>query len=286
MARAITPGQWEAARAALRDSGERFTELISSCHPEAAATRHWSIADTVAHVTSIALWDASAAQPGHAPPPYPWNAVADQVLTTTVDTVKVLNEQVMERFTERDLQVLAKQLRTHIDDMLRTSAGLDPDRPVRWLGDSRAPLAGIFAHLTNELQIHGRDIARATGSRWVIPPAYAAQFLDVFVAGLTRQGLGRFLDRDGAAPGRRIAVKLVSRHMSPLILVLSPDGAVTLADRDIPVDVRVRLDPATFNLMMFGRVSRVRAALAGKVVVSGPRPWLLPAFLRIVRFPS
>lgn len=43
-------------------------------------------------------------------------------------------------------------------------------------------------------------------------------------------------------------------------------------------------DPA--NLMLFGRMSRVRAALTGKVLVSGPRPWLLPAFLRTVHMPD
>jgi hypothetical protein len=50
--------------------------------------------------------------------------------------------------------------------------------------------------------------------------------------------------------------------------------------------VRVRFDPATLNLMLFGRVSRLQGALTGKLIVSGPRPWLLPAFQRTVRFPS
>jgi uncharacterized protein (TIGR03083 family) len=203
-----------------------------------------------------------------------------------VDTVNLLNDRVMERFTERDPKALAQQLCTHIDDMLRSSASLDPNRLVPWLGGSRVPLAGIFAHLTSELLIHGHDIARAAGSRWPIPQAYAAQFLDVFIAGVTRHGLGRLLDYEGPAPGRRIAGLFLSRYMSPLALVVSPGGTVALADPDIAVDLRVRLKPATFNLMMFGRISRLRAALTGKVLVTGPRPWLLPAFLRIVRYPS
>jgi uncharacterized protein (TIGR03083 family) len=286
MARAITVEQWNAARAALRDSGQRFAELACSCDPGTMATRDWSIADTVAHVTSIALLDTARAQPGDIPLPYPWNAVEDQIRMTTVDTVNVLNDQIMERFTERDPQVLAKQLRTHIDDMLRTSAGLDPDKPVAWLGGSRVPLAAIFAHLTNELQIHGHDVARATRTQWVIPSAYAAQFIDLLVAGLARHGTGRFLDSDGPVPDRRIAVRFQSRYTAPMTLVMSPGGAVTLAGPASAVDVRVRFEPATFNLMMFGRISRLRAALTGKVLVSGPRPWLLPAFLRTVRFPS
>jgi uncharacterized protein (TIGR03083 family) len=288
MAIAITAGQWNPTRAALRDSGERFTELVRSSDPQTWATRDWSIADTVAHVTAIAQWEAALARYGDGDDatPYPWNVVGGQIRITTVDTLNVLNEQILARFTERDPLVLCEQLRTHIDDMLDASEGLDPDQPVTWLGGSRPPLAGIFAHLTNELQIHGWDIARATGSQWTIPSAYAARFLDVFVAGLTRNGLGRLLAKDGPVPRRRIAVAFRSRYFTPLTFVLSPGGVVSQTDPDSGVDVRVRLEPAAFNLMMFGRISRLRAVLTGKVVVSGPRPWLLPAFLSVVRFPS
>jgi uncharacterized protein (TIGR03083 family) len=249
------------------------------------ATRKWTVADTAAHVTAIALWDTALAQPGQAPVPYPWNAVSEQARLTTVDTVYKLNEEALKRFTERDPEVLAKQLRAHIGDMLATSAELDPDCAVGWLGGSRLPLAAVFAHLTNELLIHGRDIARATGRRWVTPPAYAAQFFELFVAGITRHGVGRLLYRDGKGGGGRVAVQFLSRYGEPLTLVLD-NGVVTVAGGDVPADVRVRSDPAALNLMLFGRISRARAALTGKVVVSGPRPWLLAAFLRTVRFPS
>lgn len=249
------------------------------------ATREWTVADTTAHVTAIALWDTALAQAGEAVAPYPWDAVSDLARTTTVDTVYKLNDEVLRRFTERDPRVLAKQLRIHIGGMLATSAKLAPDRPVGWLGGSRIPLAAVFAHLTNELQIHGRDIARATGQRWVTPPSYARQFFEIFVAGVTRHGVGRLLYRDGGGTRRRIGVQFLSRYGAPLTLVID-GGVVTVADDGAPVDVRVRSDPATLNLMLFGRVSQARAVLSGKVMVSGPRPWLLPAFQRTVRFPS
>jgi uncharacterized protein (TIGR03083 family) len=285
MITAITSGQWAAARTALRDSGARFAELACSCDRAAMATRDWTVADTVAHVTSIALWDKALAQPGSTPRPYPWNDIDDQIAATNVDTVNVLNARTMERFPERETTVLATQLRDHIDDMLDASADLDPDRPVSWLGGARVPLAGIFAHLTNELQIHGRDIARATGSHWTTPPPYAGQFIDLFVVGVTRHGVGRLLYKDGPPTGRRIAVAFSSRYTSPVTLVLD-HGAIQLADSPGRADVRVRFDPVTLNLMLFGRISRLRATLSGKVVVGGPRPWLLFPFLRTVRFPS
>jgi uncharacterized protein (TIGR03083 family) len=285
MSASVTAQQWSAVRSALLDSGERFARLLSSCDPGTMATREWTVADTGAHVTAIALWDTALAQAGEAVAPYPWDVVRDLARVTTVDTVYKLNDEVMSRFAERDPEVLATQLRIHIGDMLASSAELDPDNPVGWLGGSRIPLAAVFAHLTNELQIHGRDIARATGHRWVTPPPHAAQFFEIFVAGITRHGVGRLLYRDGGGTRRRIAVQFLSRYSAPLTLVLG-GGHMAVADGDVPVDVRLRFDPATLNLVLFGRVSQARAVLSGKVVVSGPRPWLLPAFRRTVRFPS
>lgn len=280
----ITDSQWEEARDALLDSGERCADLFRSGDPAARVTREWTVADTAAHLTAIALWDTALARPGNVPVPHPWNEVTAQLGITTVDTVDKLNGEVMKRFTERDPQMLARQLRAHIGDMLTSSAGLDPDRPVGWLGGSHIPLAAVFAHLTNELEIHGRDIALATGRRWTIPPEHAAQFLSLFVTGVTRHGVGQLLYKQGGTR-RRIGVQFTSRYSEPVTLVLD-DGGVTLADDDVPVDVRVRSDPATLNLMLFGRVSQARAVLSGKVRISGPRPWLLHAFHQTVRFPS
>jgi len=92
---------------------------------------------------------------------------------------------------------------------------------------------------------------------------------------------------DGSPPPRerRIAVEFRSAHTTPVTLVLRA-GRVTAEEPGGDTDVRLRFDPATLNLMMFGRVSRARAAFTGKVVVRGRRPWLLPDFLRTVRLPS
>lgn len=52
-------------------------------------------------------------------------------------------------------------LRGHINRMLDASAGRDPAATFAWLGGARLPLAGMLAHMVNELLIHGSDIARA-----------------------------------------------------------------------------------------------------------------------------
>jgi hypothetical protein len=49
--------------------------------------------------------------------------------------------------------------------------------------------------------------------------------------------------------------------------------------------VRLRFRPAALDLVLFHRIGRPRAALTGALRIAGPRPWLLPAFLRKMRLP-
>ena len=293
MAGAITDEQWQASREGLREAAERFAGLIRSTDSSARVTKDWSVGDMAAHVTAIALAYTTLAQPGEAAYRYPWSEIDISVIN--VDSVHALNEQVLELYTERDSRQLADQLCSHVDTMLSVSAGLDPDKPVSWLGGSSVPLAGLFAHLTNELNVHGWDITKGTKGtkgRWVTPPGEAVLFLDVFVRGSARKGMGKLMGSNAPPPRRRIAVEFLSRrHMQPLTLVLSggangEGSMVTVGEPGAPVDVRIRFEPVTLNLMLFGRISQVRAGLSGKVFVSGPRPWLLPAFQRVVHFPS
>lgn len=146
-------------------------------------------------------------------------------------------------------------------------------------------LPGLLAHLVNELLLHGWDVARATRRRWTVPSRHAVLFHDLFLAGLVRHGYGHLLD--GVDPPRRprIVVRFASAYAAPMTLTLAA-GQVRFAEPDERPDARVGFDPATLNLMMFGRISRARALLTGRVRVTGPRPWLLPDFLRVFRTPS
>lgn len=281
----VTSDQWRASRSALRDAGNRFADLVASVpDPHGTmATADWSVAVTVAHVVSIADLDASIMDNEEVPDPVP--GLRARILDTTVDTVDALNEWVLRQFTERDTRVLAGRLRADIDTILRASERRDPDEPMTWLGGARLPLAGLLAHLVNELLIHGYDIARVTGARWTVPSRDAALFFDLLLVGLARYGQGKLLDGGGPPRDRRIAIEFRSRYTVPVTFVLR-QGQVTLEEPGGDTDARVRFDPAALNLMLFGRISRLRALLTRKVVILGRRPWLLPAFLRTVRVPD
>ena len=77
----------------------------------------------------------------------------------------------MSYFTERDTGQLLETLRNRVDLMITASQTRDPAETFPWLGGAQVPLAGMFAHMVNELLIHGNDVASAVKAPWVMPPS-------------------------------------------------------------------------------------------------------------------
>ena len=280
----VTQGQWDAVRGSLRTTCERFTALVSSV-PDARArvTAKWSVADIAVHVMTVAWLDTTLLQAGAGPFPMP--GVLEQVAATAVDDVHGLNDRVMARFPDRDASRALGMLAEHIALILADSENRDPAETFPWLGGARLPLAGMLAHMVNELLIHGNDVARSIRLPWTMAPQDAALFFDLFYVGLASGNMGRLLDGSRRPPRRRIAVELRSPYTTPVTLVVR-DGRLTAEPPGPGSDATVRFDPATLNMMLFGRVSKARAIATRKLVIAGPRPWLLPAFLRTVRAPA
>lgn len=271
--------RWPAVRASLSRAVERFAELVLSApDPRAMATAHWSIAEMAAHVaTTSGLYR-------HVIPPGDPNTLTELIADTTVDTLASLNERTLASYDERDPQAIVDRIRGDITYMLDASAELDPAVAISWLGGAKIPLAGALAHMLNELLVHGRDIAGPLRVKWAIASADAAMVFDLFIIGLLRYGPGVFLDSDVRPRERRVAVEYRSAHTAPIAMVLHR-GAVSAEEPGDDVDVRITFDPETLILMLFHRISKGRAVLSGKVRITGPRPWLLPGFLRVVRAP-
>jgi hypothetical protein len=288
----VTAAKWAAVRAALIDATDRFGSLVRAAPAAAMATRDWTVADTAAHVCGIARNYTAMVVADDAPRPLP--EVTKHLLSTTVDTIHTgLNPTLLRTFPERDPARLAALLKEAVQQVLALTADADPARTVIWLGGARLPLAGLLAHLTNELMVHGRDIARRTRIPWSIPEEYAALFFELFLVEIIRNGVGVLLDDARPARPGRIAVEFRSAFTAPVTIVVR-DGAVSVeesagaagaAGSAGSADVRIRFRPVGLDLMLFHRVGRIRSALDGSVIVRGPRPWLLPAFLRKVRLP-
>ena len=275
--------KWQAVRASVKETGDRFLEFVSSApDPDAKVTEEWSVVDTLAHVTAIAWMYTTMVRSDDTP--LPISGLDEVIAVTTVDTVSTFNDVTLQYFGERNRGELVKQLHTSIDEILWASADLDPTKPVGWLGGAQVPLAGILAHLVNEMLVHGHDISRGIRLPWAIPSKDAALFFDLFLVGVIGSDVGRLLDNGGPAQDRRIAVNFRSRYTTPVALVLQR-GEVSVEEPSRGNDMTVYFEPAMMNLMLFHRVSTPRAALSGKVRVWGRRPWLLPTFMRTVRLP-
>lgn len=284
MAVEIAEDQWSAVRESLRQTTERFAALVSTV-PDCTvkATAEWSVADVAAHVAAIAWIDTALLQPGADPFPVP--DLAERIAVTTVDDVHGFNDVVLSHVTERDPQRILAMLRDHVTRILDACADRAPDETLPWLAGSQLPLAGLVAHLVNELMIHGDDIARAVKMPWDMPPEDAAYFFELFFIGLLSGQMGRIFDGGKRPASRRIAVEFRSDYTTP-VTVVTRAGQVSVEPPGSGADVKVRFDPVALNLMLFGRVSRPRAVLSRKVAVGGPRPWLMQAFSRTVRTPA
>lgn len=280
----ITAENWHAVRSALVDAGDRFERLMRAVPPRTMATADWTAADTAAHVTAIAWSNTSRIVSDETPLPFDGE---DELLrsTTVYNIHEGINDALQNSYTERDPDAVLARLRSSITQMLDLTADADPSRTVSWLGESRLPLAGLFAHLTNELLVHGRDIARAGRIRgWELPPEYAALFFELFMVEICRNGLGRVLDGGPPVPDRRIAVEFRSAYTRPVTIAMER-GQVRIEEPSPDNDIRLFFKPAALSLMLFHRHTPVTTAMTGGVRVWGRRPWLLPAFMRKVRLP-
>src|SRR5579859_731290 len=284
MGASVTDEQWNAVRESLRRTAGRFCELVSSIpDPGTRATVKWSVADVVAHVAAIAWMDTTLMRAAAQPVPFP--GLDEALAATKVDDVHGFNDQVMSYLAEHDAGLDLSRLREHIVLMLTASQNRDPGETYGWLGGARLPLAGMLAHMVNELLIHGNDIAQAVKVPWAMPPADAALFFELFYMGLAAGDMGRVLEGSKRPLKRRIAVEFRSGYTTPVTVVVC-NGRVTTEPIGPGADATVRFDPATLNMMLFGRISKSRAVLTRKIIVGGRRPWLLPAFLRTIRAPS
>jgi hypothetical protein len=284
MAASVTEQQWNAVRESLRMTAGRFCELVSAApDPGAKVTDKWSVSDVAAHVTTVAWLGTTLLEA--TPDPFPMPGLAEVIAVTTVDDVRGFNDRALDYFHERDARKVAGLLRDHVDLMLAASEGHDPAETILWLAGARVTLAGLLAHLVNELLQHGYDIARSVSRPWAISREDAALFFELFYVGLAKGEPGRLLDGSKRPVDRRIAAEFRSKFTTPVTIVVR-NGRATAEAAGSGADIKIRFDPVALNLMMFGRLSKTRAVLTRKVVLSGRRPWLLPAFLRTIRAPA
>src|SRR5579859_6983988 len=125
MTASVAEEQWDAVRESVRTTAGRFCELVSSIpDPGTRVTAKWSVADTTAHVTTIAFLNTMLQQA--ATVPFQMPGLTEAIAATTVEGVHGLNDQVLSYFTERDAGRLTGMLNDHVGLMLTAARRHDP----------------------------------------------------------------------------------------------------------------------------------------------------------------
>jgi uncharacterized protein (TIGR03083 family) len=252
-----------AATNELAGAADRVVALLGTVDdPAAPAIGSWSIADTAAHLAFVMehlpeYLLGTEVIPGRAAE---FERLADA--HTAVNDVALTSER------ERELPALATRMRTGVDRLIEAAGRLDGEQRCQWFGGVDVSADFYLAVAINELLVHGRDMARAARQPWRVDRSTAALIVEAFL-----EVSPHYVDH-AAAKGFHASCELRIRG-GPTVYLTFDNGALAVSnERRGPVDCHISADPWAFMLVTYGRVGQWNAALRGKVVTWGRRPWL------------
>lgn len=255
--------RWAAAQQAVADTAERLVAVLrSATTPDAPALGSWDVTDVAVHLTA-GIGGTTALVQGSGS------------LLTEIGELGAMNAIFVAGETERRLDVLADRIADAVARFLAGVRAQDTDVAVPWLVEgTEMPLSGVTCQLLSELLVHGRDIAGAVGSPWPIDRGHASMVLTGFL--FPSMGLlGRTTVDHDAAAGVRATYEVRLRGGGGRAILAFHDGDLTVSrHRPGPVDCHLSVDPATFLLVSFGRMSQWSGVARGKLFAYGRKPWL------------
>ncbi|MBO2455209.1 maleylpyruvate isomerase family mycothiol-dependent enzyme [Actinomadura barringtoniae] len=257
---AAIPLSDQAMRDAAVATAEQLIALMESTpDPEAPvpATSPWSITDVFGHV---------AMEPGR----YRDLALGEGTWPARATDLPAFNDAQIAALPSRDIDDLAAILRWDLKQFIETLQGLAPQALMMFDGDQQIRAGLSLGTLIGEFVVHGYDIGRATGRRWPIDPAH----VPLVLAGM-HQVMPGWVDADAVKHHK--ATYRVHLRGGPSHTYRFEDGALTIDPASTgPIDVHISAEPVTWLLLTYGRANPIRAALTGKVLAYGRRPWLAP----------
>jgi hypothetical protein len=196
-----------------------------------------------------------------------------------LDDVAGHNAEFLAANPERDPDILAGRFK---DDQLALRAyaeSLDGDPAVELFDGVVVPLSTLLAVELGEVLVHGYDIADVSGLDWPIASDHAA----LAVGGLLPVFPHVIDPTQAAGFDARIGFRIRGGREATLTF---DDGVLRIETADgQPVDCRLSVDPATYLLVSFNRITPLIPTLQGKIVAWGRRPWLavkLPSLFKAI----
>jgi uncharacterized protein (TIGR03083 family) len=256
---------------ALLDAAGRTAALLTAVTDPArvASPTTWTIGETAAHIVAELGTHADLAESGRLP------QLGD---VSAARRGRRANAEQLGAFAERDLVTLAAQVvpaaARAVDVIGSLPAGqlIASSNALMWTPEQ------TLALLLGEQLVHGHDIAKAAGLPWPISRTDA-----LLVADGAIRVLPDYLRPAGKA-GRAMSFELRLRGGSGYRLEIAGDTA-TVGPAGQPADCVINADPAAFLLVGYGRANPLTAALTGRIITSGRKPWLGLAFGKLFESP-
>lgn len=186
---------------------------------------------------------------------------------TDVSQVPTENAKHLAAYPERDPAQIAVDLAAAYEGLLAAYRELGPDGLIAWQMASKVAGEDMLGVLLGELIVHGSDIAGGLGQPWDIDAEDARQVLG---AALAIAPL--YVDRQKSA-GLNGVIRAKLRGGTTVGLTWK-DGELSVGDAPDKADCTISADPVAFLLTSYGRGSKWKPILTGKVVSYGRRPLL------------
>lgn len=222
----------------------------------------WNIGELAAHMVSAAE-SMEVYLRDQTPPPAPYSELSSY------------NRARLERLPTGDLRELALRLRDAVVEFLDDTGRRPPATTLPWFDGHIVDISTATALLAGELLVHGRDLAHARGVSWPIPAPEARQVM----LGMLPAAAASF---DPSRAHHRLHARIRMWGGGTFGVRVSASG-LAVTDGADAADVTVWAHPATLLLMMFGRISVPRAALSGRSLAWGRRPWVAVEIPRLFR---
>jgi hypothetical protein len=258
MARESTMMARMAAEADTASAMQRFASMLASA-PDANAPvpgLTWTVADLGAHVLALTRQYRRGAEdrvPG-------WRDLREG----PAENARLMSELV----SERDVRALASGIEEGASELERAWGKLDPNEAIPWHGQLELPVHTVADLVFGDVLVHTFDLSRAIKAPYKIGHDDAVRSFAVLA-----DVAPHFVNYDAAAGFR--GVYDIALRGGPRYAFAFDDAQLTITEgKPARADCRINADPATLLLSSEGRVGQAGAAITGKVVAYGRKPWL------------
>jgi uncharacterized protein (TIGR03083 family) len=247
---------------ALAVAGRRLVELLRAVPDPSAPVEglRWTLGELTTHLAArtelFAGYLAGTAEPE--------GAISD---------IAAHSERQIRELSDVPYDTHVELIAASLAAFVETTKGRLGTDPYPWYSGLTLDVALGTGLALAEILVHGYDVARSIGQRWRISAEDARTIIRASLV------LAPHYVDPQTTEGTHVAYRLLVRG-GPRVRVRIDDGSASIEDADGSADCTIRAEPRTFVLVSFGRMSRWRATVRGRLLATGRRPWKALAFPR------